>query len=123
MHAVLTTSIFEAQAKAAGVTEAEMSTIVNTIARNPELGALVPGTGGARKLRFAAEGRGKSGGYRTLHYLAAENIPVFLLALVSKGQRSDLSQAERNALRATLSDLAGAYRSGSRERVVRLRRG
>jgi mRNA-degrading endonuclease RelE of RelBE toxin-antitoxin system len=60
---------------------------------------LIPGTGGARKVRFGGRGKGKSGGYRVITYYAAEDVPVFLLALVDKGQRADISQADRNALR------------------------
>ncbi|XYD06298.1 hypothetical protein R1A28_21160 [Methylorubrum populi] len=40
---------------------------------------------------MAGKGRGKSGGYRIISYYAAADVPVFLLALVSKGQRADIS--------------------------------
>jgi hypothetical protein len=50
-------------------------------------------------------------------------VPVFLLALVSKGQRADLSQAERNELRTILGTLAEAYRAGVRAKVRQLRQG
>src|SRR5690349_7102782 len=75
------TPTFEAQAKAAGVSETDRSHRRNS---------------GARKIRFPAKGRGKSGGYRTVHFYGGDDVPVFLLALISKGQRSDLSErAER----------------------------
>ena len=54
-------------------------------------------------------------------YYAAEDVPVFLLALVSKGQRADLSQADRNALRAELSAVAANYRAGVQAKVKRMR--
>src|SRR5882757_9670088 len=44
------------------------------------------------------KGKGKRGGYRVVTYYVTEDVPVFLLALVAKGQRADISQAERNAL-------------------------
>lgn len=94
MHAVLLTPTCEAYAKAAGVIEAEIARIAATLARDPLAGDVIPGSGGARKVRFAARGKGKSGGYRTVHFFAGQDVPVFLLALVSKGQRADLSQAE-----------------------------
>jgi hypothetical protein len=53
---------------------------------------------------------------------AAEDVPVFLLSPVETGERADISQAERNALRQTLGTLADAYRDGVREKLRRVRR-
>lgn len=66
---------------------------------NPEAGALVPATGGVRKLRFALAGGGKSGGARVLYvYMKSACRVVFLLAY-PKNVRETLSQGEKNALR------------------------
>ena len=70
-----------------------------SIAAAPLAGDLISGTGGARKRRIEGKGKGKRGAYRVITYYAAQDVPVFLLALVSKGQRADISQADRNALR------------------------
>ncbi|MDP4025051.1 type II toxin-antitoxin system RelE/ParE family toxin [Methylobacterium sp. NEAU 140] len=117
MQTVVETPTFLVDAKAAGLTEDERAAIVANIAADPEAGDLIVGTGGARKIRFGGKGRGKSGGYRVVTYFAARDIPVFLLALVSKGQRADLSQAERNVLRTILGSLADAYRAGATART------
>ena len=69
------------------------------LAHNPEAGDLMPGTGGARKVRFAGRGKGKSGGYRVVTFYGGEDIPVFLLDVYGKDTQANLSQAERNALR------------------------
>lgn len=114
MHTVITTSVFERQAKEAGLSEDEMSEMIAFLADNPDAGAIIPGTGGARKVRFAGSGRGKSGGYRTIHYFAAEDVPIFLLALVKKGDRADISRAERNHLAGILPKIADAYRASMR---------
>lgn len=116
MHTVILTPTFLADAKAAGVGEDDLSTIVNAVADDPRSGDAIVGTGGARKIRVGGRGKGKSGGYRVIVYSAADDIPVFLLALVSKGQRADISQAERNALRLVLVTLADDYRDRSRSR-------
>ncbi len=71
------------------------------------------GTGGARKLRHAGRGEGKSGGYRTIHYFGGDDVPIFLLALIDKGKRANLSQAERNDLARTLPKIADAYRQAT----------
>ncbi len=83
---------------------------------NPLAGDLISGTGGARKVRFARKGAGKSGGYRTIHYYAGDDVPLFLLALVDKADRANLSKAERNALASVLPEIAEAYRSGTKAR-------
>jgi hypothetical protein len=122
VHTVIQTPTFLGHAKAAGVDEAELTAICDTVARAPQAGDLIPGTGGARKLRVGGKGKGKSGGYRVITYYAAPDVPVFLLALISKGQRADLSQTERNALRDILGTLADAYRDGVRAKIRSLRR-
>lgn len=51
-------------------------------------------------MRVAGRGKGKSGGYRVITFFSGENIPVFLIDMYSKGVKDDLSQKERNALKA-----------------------
>jgi mRNA-degrading endonuclease RelE of RelBE toxin-antitoxin system len=50
------------------------------LAREPFAGDLVPGLGGIRKLRFAPKGRGKSGAFRVIYYVATEDRPILALA-------------------------------------------
>ena len=115
MHAVVETPTYLTDAKAAGVSDEERAAIVLAVASDPTAGDVIPGTGGVRKVRIA--GKGKSGGYRVISYYAAPDVPVFLLALVSKGQRADISQAERNALRTIVITLADLYRQGIAGRI------
>lgn len=122
MHAVMTTPEFESDAKAAGLTEEEIQAIVSWLSLHPLAGDLMPGTGGARKVRFAGRGKGKSGGYRTVHYYAGDNVPIFLLALIDKGERANLSKAERNAIAQELALLASDYRAGVASRMAELRK-
>ncbi len=120
MHAVIETQAFLNDAR--GLSEDERLEIVSAIAADPLQGDIMPGTGGARKRRFPGRGKGKSGGYRTVTYYAAEDVPVVLLALINKGERADLSKAEQNALHERLSQFADAYRAGVRRRVRNLRK-
>lgn len=122
MHAVLTTDTFEADAADAGVPEDEIEAMVRWLSANPQAGAVMQGTGGARKVRFAGKGKGKSGGYRTIHYYGGDDVPIFLLALINKGERDNLSKAERNALADELTHLADDYRAGVAARLEKLRR-
>jgi hypothetical protein len=117
MHAVILTATFLADCGDAGLSEDEVSEIITVISNDPLSGDIIPGTGGARKYRFAGRGKGKSGGYRTVTYYAGEDVPVLMLALIDKGERADLSQAERNELRKELAGYAEDYRKSVRRRV------
>lgn len=110
MQSVIQTTTFLSQAKRCGLSEDELQEIVAVIAADPEAGALIAGTGGARKLRHARDGQGKSGGFRTIHYFGGRDIPVFALAIYGKNEKDNLSKAERNELARILPRLADAYR-------------
>ncbi|HKN10000.1 MAG TPA: addiction module toxin RelE, partial [Pseudomonadota bacterium] len=70
-----------------GMSEDEHDRIVRQIAKTPLRGDIIPGTGGARKVRFAGRGKGKSGGYRVVTYFAGDDVPTLLLVLINKGER------------------------------------
>lgn len=111
MHTVVETPSYLAAAKAAGISDAELDKIAVAIANDPTLGDLIVGTGGVRKVRFGGRGEGKSGGYRVITFYAAADIPIFLLTVFGKGERDNLTKAERNALGALLKTLVAEYRA------------
>ncbi len=113
MHTVVQTPAFIAAAAEAGLVDDEISTIISILAERPDLGDLMPGTGGARKLRVAGRGKGKSGGYRVITFFATEDVPVFLLDCYGKGDKANLTKAERNALRVVLDGITRIYRDGT----------
>jgi hypothetical protein len=119
MQTVIETPAYLASARDIGLTGEERDEIVSFLAHRPDAGDLMPGTGGARKLRFAGRGKGKSGGYRVITFFAAGDIPVFLLDVYGKGARANLSQAARNELRKMLTALPQAWRA---QRQTRMRR-
>jgi hypothetical protein len=80
------------------------------LAANPESGDLMPETGGARKLRWRAQGRGKRGGARVIYYYHNESIPLFLLNVFAKNEKANLTKAERNEMRDLLPRLVAGYR-------------
>jgi hypothetical protein len=117
MHTVLETPAYLADTKAAGLTESEREAVVEMIARHPDAGDEIGGTGGARKVRFAGRGKGKSGEYRVITFYSGKDMPVFLLVLYSKGERANLSKAERSELKVILGDIVREYRKGAKRRV------
>ena len=112
MQTVVETPAFISDALSLGIPDAERQAIVAWIAGNPAAGNVVEGTGGARKVRFAGKGKGKSGGYRVITFFTGLDIPVFLLNLFAKNEKTNLTPKERTELKAILRDTAKAYRTG-----------
>jgi hypothetical protein len=123
VHAVIETPTFLRDVAQSGVSEDEHDRIVRQVAKTPFRGDVIPGTGGARKVRFAGRSKGKSGGYRVVTFFVADDVPVLLLALINKGERADLSQAERNELRKELQGFGDDYRAAVKARIAELRKG
>ncbi|HLB17269.1 MAG TPA: hypothetical protein VJM14_20275 [Burkholderiales bacterium] len=67
---------------------------------HPDAGAIIRGSGGIRKVRWGARGRGKSGGVRVIYYWATAAVQIYLLTIYGKSERSDID-------RETLRRIAG----------------
>lgn len=116
MQTVVETPAFLADSQALELTEEERLAIVTWIAANPEAGTVIEGTAGARKVRFAGRGKGKSGGYRVITFFSGRDIPVFLLNVFAKNEKTDLTPRERRVLKTVLAGIVKAYRSGRASR-------
>lgn len=110
MHTVVETPGYLKDAKSIGLSDDERQEICNFVARHPETGHVIPGTGGARKVRFAVRGRGKSGGIRIITFYTGIELPVFLLNIFTKNEKTDLSSDERNELKNVLGELVEIYK-------------
>jgi hypothetical protein len=111
---VIETPTFLKDVKRAGLDENEHRDLINFLAENPTAGVVMEGTGGVRKVRFAGEGAGKSGGYRVVYYYHDMNIPIFAMALFAKNEKANLSPAERNELRSIMPRIVKAYTEGAK---------
>ncbi|SRR5712691_5471528 len=82
----------------------EYHELQNQLARNPELGDLMPGTGGFRKLRWAdtARGKGRRGGLRIIYYYFMADQQIWLMTLYGKDEASDLTPKEKKALKSAI---------------------
>jgi hypothetical protein len=110
MHTVVETPPYLAAADEAGLSDEEREAIKDMLARNPIAGDVIVGTGGCRKVRVAGRGKGKSGGYRVITFFTGPELPVFLITVFGKGERTDLTQRERNALAGMTKQIADGYR-------------
>ena len=69
------------------------------LAADPEAGAVIPRTGGLRKIRWRVSGRGKRGGVRVIYYWAGMQSTVLMLMIFAKNERADLSAQQAAILR------------------------
>jgi len=69
------------------------------LALRPEAGAVIPGSGGIRKLRWAAKGRGKRGGLRVIYYWRNREGEIVLLTLYAKNEAENIPLSVLRELR------------------------
>ena len=103
---------FFADWKAIGLDDEDLRNLQTALRNDARLGAAVSGTGGARKMRVAASGRGKRGGARVWYADFPKLECLLLLAVYAKNERDDLTAGERRALAAALA----VFRQGRGER-------
>ena len=94
----------------------ELQDLIRYLASYPKAGDLMEGTGGVRKLRWRRGDHGKSGGVRVIYYFYDEHMPLYLLTLFAKGDRANLSKAERNELADLTSALVSIWKAKGRRK-------
>jgi hypothetical protein len=62
----------------------EYSALQQALLQDPEAGAVVPGSGGVRKLRWGVAGRGKRGGLRVIYFLRTRQGQIWMLTIYPK---------------------------------------
>ncbi len=77
----------------------------NELAGDPERGDIIKGGGGIRKLRYAVQGRGKSGGVRVIYYWIKDNHQIYLLVVYPKSKKDTLTDKETAMLRELVKEL------------------
>lgn len=74
-----------------------------TLALNPEAGDIIRGSGGLRKIRWSAQGRGKRGGIRIIYYLIQDD-EIYLLLAYPENKQEDLTHDQLRILRNLVSE-------------------
>jgi mRNA-degrading endonuclease RelE of RelBE toxin-antitoxin system len=103
----------------------EYRLLQNALAENPDLGELMPGTGGFRKLRWAdaRRGKGRRSGLRIIYFHFLSDHQVWLMTLYGKDEAKDLTQPQKKLLKAALvAELKARERERTGRRAIRKRR-
>ena len=74
------------------------------LTRDPELGTVIRGSGGVRKLRWAAPGRGKRGGYRVIYFVRRGNGVIWMLTMYPKNVADSIPGHVLNRIREEIED-------------------
>jgi len=95
---VIETSIFTRQV-AALLSDDEYSQLQVALSAHPDMGAVIPHSGGLRKVRWSMIGRGKRGGVRAIYYWVVAEEQILMLFLYPKSEKDDLTPQQLKVLR------------------------
>lgn len=82
-----------------GLTDEDLWALEEFLGQNPDFGDVIQGTGGLRKIRWAAKGRGKRGGSRVCYVDMIRKEKVYLISVFSKNQKENLSELEKREIK------------------------
>ena len=85
--------------KSLGLTDGDLRRLQEELLADPQLGNVIQGTGGIRKMRFAFGDRGKSGSVRVIYVDFVIHEKLYLLTAYPKSEKDNLTKAERNELK------------------------
>ena len=102
---IFRTKTFENCVRALGATEEELQALETSIATDPDVGDVIRGLKGARKIRFAMAGKGKSGGGRAVYVVVRVRDAVYLLLAYAKSSQAEISNNQRKAIKAFIEGL------------------
>jgi len=93
-------------------------TLQQELARKPEAGDLIPGTGGFRKVRWAdsRRGKGRRGGLRVIYFHFPAEHQIWLMTLYGKNEAADLTPIEKKTLKAAIDGERKAREADRRKR-------
>lgn len=86
----------------------ERAALIDHVARHPEHGDIIPGTGGVRKMRWGRTGSGKRGGARIIYFYHDVDHPLYLLLAYAKAQASDMTADEKKIVSALAAIIKAA---------------
>jgi len=106
------------------LTDDEYRELQNRLAAAPELGDVMPGTGGFRKLRWAdpKRGKGRRGGLRVIYYYFVGEQQIWLMTLYDKDEASDLRTKEKQILKSAIETELRARQSAKLAKQRKSRR-
>jgi len=100
---ILETSIFTRQVQTL-LSDEEYRQLQMALVLHPDLGAVIPGSGGLRKVRWSISGRGKRGGVRAIYYWAVVHDKILMLFIYAKNEQDDLTPEQLKVLKRIIEE-------------------
>ena len=97
--------IFRSRWNDLGLNDTDLRRLQIELLADPKVGAVMQGTGGVRKMRFAFEHQGKSGGVRVIYVDFEIYEKIYLLTAYTKNENENLTKEERNEIRKLITVL------------------
>lgn len=82
-----------------GLNDDDLKRLQEELLADPKVGAVMRGTGGVRKMRFAFEQKGKSGSVRVIYVDFEVYEKIFLITAYPKNEKDNLTDSERNEIK------------------------
>jgi mRNA-degrading endonuclease RelE of RelBE toxin-antitoxin system len=86
------------------LSDEEYGALQESLMRHPDSGPVIPGSGGIRKIRWAAQGRGKRGGYRIIYYVRRAHGVIWMLTMYPKNVAEDIPTHVLRQIRKEVED-------------------
>ena len=105
---------FETRWRSERLVDDDLQRLESEIIDDPNVGKVMSGTGGLRKMRFAppSRGRGKSGSFRVCYGYFPDHDRVYLVILFPKNEQANLTRTERNSMKALMQRIADGLKRG-----------
>jgi mRNA-degrading endonuclease RelE of RelBE toxin-antitoxin system len=100
---IIETSVFTRQIQAL-LSDDEYRQLQLALVLHPDMGSIIQGSGGLRKVRWSMVGRGKRGGVRVIYYWAVSNDQILMLLIYTKKEQDDLTPGQVKMLRQIIEE-------------------
>ena len=106
--------IFRSRWKDMGLDDHDLKRLQEELLADPKVGAVMRGTGGVRKMRFAFEQKGKSGSVRVIYVDFEVYEKIFLITAYPKKEKDNLTDSERNEIKQMIHALEEQLKENAR---------
>lgn len=102
--------IFDKNWRNLGLTDKDLIELENTINNNPDIGNIIQGTGGLRKLRFALPNKGKSGSIRVLYVDFISYEKTIFMNVYAKNEKENITDKEKQTYKTLINELIRIFK-------------
>lgn len=104
-HTTLFNRLISSLLKKRQILQEDFNDFKEELAKNPDIGDVIPGTSGVRKARLKSASRGKRGGSRVCYYDITEENSIYLLFIYAKNQQENLTSEEKKLLKDIVTEI------------------